>query len=156
MHWTKNPKIREKIREKIRNKLKGKSTWNKGLTKEDPRVAKNIEGHSEKMKLAWAEGKYQNRKPTRYINFSKNQKGELNPNWKGTKADTFKWKNNKGDYVKLHKEIRKLKGNPQKCEFCGATKNLNWANKSHQYKNDLMDWISLCAKCHSEYDKIAV
>lgn len=28
----------------------------------------------------------------------------------------------------------------------------HWANKSHKYKRELTDWISLCVKCHKKYD----
>lgn len=40
------------------------------------------------------------------------------------------------------------------CEDCGKQKGrIEWANKSHKYKRDVKDWISLCKPCHGKYDK---
>jgi hypothetical protein len=62
----------------------------------------------------------------------------------------------KGDYVgysSLHKWVRKHNGSPSVCEHCGKTEGrIEWANKSHEYKRDLSDWIALCKKCHVYYD----
>ena len=71
--------------------------------------------------------------------------GEESPNWKGNNVG----KNGLHDWVKKHL------GKPQKCEHCGKTdkKKYEWANKSQEYKRDLNDWIRLCTKCHSVYDK---
>ena len=67
------------------------------------------------------------------------------------------WKGEKIGYSALHKWVRKQKGKPKECKFCGVVPKsimgIQWANKSHQYKQDLNDWISLCSKCHSYYDK---
>jgi len=119
----------------------------------ESRKGKKVPGHTKLMKKAWEEGKYKNRKPTRYINFGKNQIKEKNPNWKGDKADTYRWKNNYSEYVRLHEQIRKIKGYAKICEHCGSITNVCWANKSHEYKEDLDDWIALCPKCHYQYDK---
>ncbi|MCR4307119.1 MAG: NUMOD3 domain-containing DNA-binding protein [Candidatus Berkelbacteria bacterium] len=69
------------------------------------------------------------------------------------------WKGNNVGYYGLHKWVRRWKGVPQMCEFCGVEgrKNgrnwsIHWANKSGKYIRDLFDWIALCVRCHSQYD----
>ena len=70
--------------------------------------------------------------------------GERHPMWKGEAVG----------YTGLHKWVSKNLGRPFVCEHCGATENLEWANKSHNYKRSLEDWIGLCPSCHSIYDNI--
>ena len=73
-------------------------------------------------------------------------KGENNGNWTGEKVE----------YRGLHHRVTKELGKPHKCEHCGNTKlnhrQYHWANKSRQYKTDLLDWIRLCVRCHKKYD----
>mgnify|MGYP000973943211 CR=1 FL=1 len=70
--------------------------------------------------------------------------GEDNPGWKGDDIS----------YRELHRWIRKERGEPEICEGCGTTEGLiEWANKSHEYKRELLDWLSLCRFCHKAYDK---
>jgi len=65
----------------------------------------------------------------------------------------YNWKGGDGGYGKLHYWVYQKKGRPTVCEFCGTTKGkLEWANKSQQYRKELNDWLSLCKKCHVEYD----
>ena len=73
------------------------------------------------------------------------------------------WKGDKVGYSGLHTWVRKHLGKPLKCEHCskenkpakdGRYKFVQWANKSHEYKRDLMDWLALCVPCHKKYDKI--
>lgn len=56
-------------------------------------------------------------------------------------------------YSSLHHWVKRHKGKPVKCEHCGSVTNLHWANKSHEYKRDLEDWLQLCCRCHSKYDR---
>ena len=58
-------------------------------------------------------------------------------------------------YGSLHDWVKQRLGRPSKCEFCKTTtaKKFEWANKSHKYKRSLEDWIRLCTKCHSNYDR---
>ena len=60
------------------------------------------------------------------------------------------------NYWALHSWIESKKGKPQKCEHCETTeaKKFEWANKSHEYKRDLSDWLRLCTKCHRKYDSV--
>ncbi len=71
--------------------------------------------------------------------------GKKNPQWKGDNVG----------YKSLHQWIGRKLGKPKKCNHCKETeKKLHWANKGHQYKRNLKDWISLCIACHIKYDKL--
>lgn len=64
--------------------------------------------------------------------------------------------NYKGDivgYYALHSWIYRKLGKPKRCVFCKSRENLRWANKSHEYHRRLSDWIALCQRCHSKYDR---
>lgn len=75
--------------------------------------------------------------------FKKGQnKANKNVNWKGDNVG----------YYALHMWLRREYGNPLKCDECGKTKNIQWANKSYKYLRDRDDWMQLCQKCHFAYD----
>lgn len=63
------------------------------------------------------------------------------------------WKGDSVSYSGLHKWVKRYLGRPDQCIECGNVQNLQWANKSHEYKRELEDWISMCVKCHKAYDK---
>ena len=69
--------------------------------------------------------------------------------------NSLRWKGGVSLYYSLHNWVKRRLGKANKCEFCKnkSLKRYEWANKSHQYKKDLNDWISLCPKCHDFYDK---
>ena len=67
-------------------------------------------------------------------------------------AVPWNWKNGKAGYIALHQWIRRKLGKPQKCLHCDNKDKLVWANKSHAYKWEIADWLSLCRKCHGKYD----
>lgn len=73
-------------------------------------------------------------------------KGEKSRNWKGDKVT----------YSGIHQWIRRNLGLPEICEFCGKNglrgKKIHWANKDHQYRRNLNDYIRLCISCHQKYD----
>jgi hypothetical protein len=71
------------------------------------------------------------------------QKGNIPHNFKGGKVG----------YNALHSWVRRYKGKATCCEKCQSTSNVQWANKSWEYKRDLDDWLELCRKCHIEYDR---
>ncbi len=75
---------------------------------------------------------------------------ENNPAWKGGQVGM----------TGLHNWVKRRLGRPEKCEHCGKPNIkqngqwiLDWANKSREYKREIDDWIGLCSKCHSAYDK---
>ena len=60
-------------------------------------------------------------------------------------------------YKRIHKWIQEQLGKPTKCSYCGkhfTGKKIHWANKNHKYRKKLSDWIRLCSKCHTKYDRL--
>lgn len=70
-------------------------------------------------------------------------------------AEATNWKGDNVGYAGLHARVKIHRGRPSKCEHCGTTtaKKFEWANKSGEYKTDLLDWLRLCTKCHIAFDK---
>lgn len=67
--------------------------------------------------------------------------------------DSGMWKGDKIGYLSMHQWIRYNYGKPTKCERCNSTKNVQWANKSHNYERENRnDWMQLCCSCHRKYD----
>jgi hypothetical protein len=67
----------------------------------------------------------------------------------------YAWKEIGYSYFGLHAWVRRKLGSPNKCQYCGDTKEdrkIYWANIDHSYKRNLIDWIPLCASCHKLYD----
>jgi hypothetical protein len=56
-------------------------------------------------------------------------------------------------YHSLHDWVARHKGKATKCEKCKNTINVQWANKSWEYKRELDDWLELCYRCHRKYDR---
>lgn len=79
----------------------------------------------------------------------------LKAKWATGKNNKF-WKGKDVSYVGLHQWVARHRGKPDKCEHCGKDglkgKNIQWANKSHEYKRDLTDWLRLCVPCHMKFD----
>lgn len=72
--------------------------------------------------------------------------GEKNNNWKGDEVG----------YRSLHLWVERKMGRPCNCSSCskyGTGTDMQWANKSGEYKRIITDWIRLCRKCHGAYDK---
>ena len=74
--------------------------------------------------------------------FKITRKKSGNPNWKGDNAA----------YSSIHCWVRKNFKDLGKCENCGHTKFLAWANKDHKYSRNRKDWMRLCERCHQRYD----
>ena len=72
----------------------------------------------------------------------------------------YKWSGVKPKYSALHKWITKTYGQPMECEWCGFESEnkyqIQWANKTGEYKRDKDDWLRLCAKCHYAFDRKGV
>lgn len=60
------------------------------------------------------------------------------------------WRNDV-TYGALHLQVHKKYGKPKKCIQCGSNKDVEWANKSNNYRN-VDDFIELCSSCHKKYD----
>jgi len=133
----KNPnshKITEIIKKKISFALKGK-------------IPKNFK---EMQKKAW-------KMPHKVNKGSFKKGGHYSPKTEfkvGIYADenNFHWKGEGVSYSGLHHWVRRKLGRPIKCEHCGETKKIQWANKDHKYKRNLIDWLQLCQRCHKKYD----
>lgn len=73
-------------------------------------------------------------------------KGEIN-------SDNVFLQNKLNEYKALHKRIGRRFKKKGKCQFCGAVKQTEWANKDNQYLEVRENWLELCKKCHVNYDK---
>lgn len=62
------------------------------------------------------------------------------------------WKGELVGYAGLHMWVRRRIIKPLKCFNCKQVKPLDLANKSHEYKRDLDDWLYLCRSCYLYYD----
>lgn len=97
--------------------------------------------------------------PTKFCSYSCRSKYYApagHPCWCHLKGEErYNWKGDKVGYRGLHQWVNRRLGKPMCCDMCGDLKKsrYHWANKSHEYKRDITDWIRLCAKCHKEYDK---
>jgi hypothetical protein len=135
--------LSEEHKKKISEALKGKKPKNFQLFRQKNK--EYIEKYGEPML-----GKHHSEEAKIKIGLAnkghKGLSGINSPNWKGDKVG----------YDGLHDWIQRERGNPQQCEFCGTTtaKRYEWANKSHEYKRDLTDWIRLCPSCHKRYDDV--
>lgn len=63
------------------------------------------------------------------------------------------WKGQDASYSAIHHWLKRMLGKPSYCKFCKKSDGrFEWANKSHEYKRELTDWVSLCYSCHDRYD----
>lgn len=69
--------------------------------------------------------------------------------------DTSGWKNSQKDAA-IHKWISRNWVKPDRCEFCFENKKLDWANISGDYIRKKCDWLSLCRKCHNNWDHFSI
>lgn len=87
------------------------------------------------------------------ISLSKKGKQRLDITGKNHKS----WKGSRVSYSGLHHWVVRNLGKPTVCEHCGKQglkgRYIDWANKSHEYRRSLDDWIRLCRPCHKAYDK---
>ena len=72
----------------------------------------------------------------------RDQRGPLNPCWKGDKAG----------YQAMHLRVRTARGNPTSCSICQRSGCIiDWANLSGNYA-DVADYAAMCRSCHTTYD----
>ena len=70
--------------------------------------------------------------------------------------ENHNWKGDSVGYRALHEWVYKKLGRPNKCSYCDKIGNghqMHWANISGKYKRITDDWVRLCVKCHSNFDK---
>lgn len=70
------------------------------------------------------------------------KKGQVSHNFKGDAVG----------YGALHRWVWRKYGPPLKCEHCGGDKNMEWANRTWEYRRDRDDWLALCKRCHVQHD----
>lgn len=75
--------------------------------------------------------------------FTSDQAGPSHPLWKGDRAG----------YRALHQWVARHRTKTGRCSECGAEGRTEWANRSHEYRRDLDDWVELCKPCHTAYDR---
>lgn len=88
--------------------------------------------------------------------------GSLNPMFGKRDAEASNWKGDSAGYQAIHVWVASKKGKPTKCEKCGVTdlkkrngyRGIEWANVDHKYRRVIDDYIALCNKCHTNYDRI--
>lgn len=142
---------------------KGQISWNKGkhLTEDQKNHLSLILTGKKRTSVS-----IQKAIETRHKNYSfwhsketiekmvKNHVGSTGKTWKYP-WDKKKFNGNDKQYLEIHRWVYKSLGKPTKCEQCQkeATGNqMNWANKSQEYKKLTSDWIQLCPSCHAKYD----
>jgi hypothetical protein len=77
-----------------------------------------------------------------------NKKNEIYKNEKNPQ-----WKDKNVKYDALHTWVYRNLGKPNECVICKQKKKKYvWANKSYEYKRELLDWIPLCYSCHRKRD----
>jgi hypothetical protein len=136
--WNKGLKIEEETRKKISDKLKGRIAWNKGIKSGIiPRSAfKN--GH----KLL-PESMEKRRK--KMIGKKCSEETKIKIGLSNTKEGAGK--------TAMHDWVRARRGKAsgQVCEQCNKQA-ADWANKNHDYRRILDDYMALCRSCHRKYD----
>lgn len=129
--------------------------WNKGKTGLQTSARKGVTLSSEtKLKLRLANLGKTHSEETK-LKISQAMKGK-NTWMKGKTHDkSTRWDGDSVGYSGVHTWIRKVLGQPKKCEYCGTTerKMYHWANISREYKRETSDWARLCVPCHSKFDR---
>lgn len=156
-------------RENISKSLKGRKVWNKGLTKDDPRVARNTSNPRTQFKKGmtpwnkglkgimkpWNKGISHTEETKRKIQETKAKRkhlyiklvGELNPMFK---------KNRDIGYKQKHRIIKKSFLHIKNCQKCGSDNDLELSNISGNYLLELSDWQILCSSCHRKFDNAGI
>jgi hypothetical protein len=110
-------------------------------------------------KRSWNQGYIDRNKYPKMGNFGERTPGtrqrmSLAHLGKFTEDESWNWKGNKVGYRGLHDWVGKKLGKANHCSvnMKHIRPRYHWANKSHEYKRDLDDWIQLCPSCHKFYD----
>ena len=68
---------------------------------------------------------------------------------------SFHWKGDQAGVDAQHKRITRERGTPQQCSPCGTddpSKYYHWAFNNTGDRNNVWDYIRMCAGCHRKYD----
>jgi len=117
--------------------------------------------YSVEIKSTWEIAKIYNvsqsqiRRWFKYLGIKTRTRSEAPSGRPPTGKKNWNWIGNKVSYQALHAWVRRHKGTPKKCEHCRSTekKKYEWANVSKKYRRELSDWVRLCTKCHSIFDR---
>lgn len=142
--WNKGKSMSKETKKKLSASLKGRKAWNKNIPCTDAHKQKISEGR--RGITAWNKGK----KRTWDVS-TEFKKGD------NVGIKNHKWKGDNVSYRNLHRWVERNLGKAVKCENCkkvGKEHEIHWSNNDHLYKRNLLDWTSLCAKCHAEHDKL--
>lgn len=145
---------------KISDSKKGSIPWNKGTKGIVKAWNKGLKGI---MPVPWNKGK----RGIMPIPWNKGLKGEKSHSFgikfseeRREKIRKAVWKGNNAGYDAKHTWIRRKKGYAKFCLLCGKEGkkynghwNIQWANIDHNYSRNVNDYIPLCAKCHSAFDR---
>lgn len=160
-HPLKNPESRKKLSES----KKGSIPWNKGLTKEDPRVAKNIKhlygnnfGKANKgRKSPWTIKRNLEDNPMWDDDVAKSagrsRYKEENYNWRG---GYIRGSNDTKKYKELTKQV--LLRDNNKCTQCGTKEGIfphHIIPRRLDGKDKLSNLLTVCRFCHPKLDAIA-
>lgn len=79
---------------------------------------------------------------------------KINLNWARTGDKHPAWKEDAGKSA-MHEWVKKHRGRASDytCVLCEKKPAQHWANKKHDYKRNLDDYMAVCAKCHKKWDK---
>ncbi len=55
-------------------------------------------------------------------------------------------------YKELHRWVARHRTKTGRCEHCQEHRETQWANRSHEYRRELGDWLELCRSCHRKHD----
>ena len=74
-----------------------------------------------------------------------------------TGKETSGWKGEDAKITSIHKWMSNNLDKPNECLFCnGNESRLEWANISGDYLREGGDYICLCQKCRSQWDRLAI
>jgi hypothetical protein len=156
----KHPKViayKKKMSENMSRQRKGKAPWNKGLTKEDPRVRKNTQhlfGNkfgcvNKGKKSPWTKKRNLENNPMKNPLIAKKagrcMKLEKNANWLGGKS----FEPYAPEFNKDKKDEIRTRDN-HTCQECNTKKNLCVHHIDYNKKNNSsLNLITLCYRCNS-------
>jgi len=74
--------------------------------------------------------------------------GDLNPSKKKATAHGL----SKSEYVRLHQQVRKIRGKASRCINGCTARVYHWANLTGRYE-DVSDYQEMCPSCHDSFDR---